>query len=596
MPLASCRTTGEAERRLLPLRPTTEVRLDDIQKNAEENPALAVHQMGVFRALYGEEAARDAGLGALEDEAAGRLAAERERAAGEGRWGDAASLSRSLAGLRGGDGGEAPAFTLEYARQQLAAGNTLAAFLAAAAAHAREPLPAEDAALFLKKAVEARQRGAAAFFLGIVDGAGGPGRAGAAAAVPAEYRAFAGAKDTAADMVRGVATVMVDRGFRIERGRGVPDKVLGSAFFVDASGLLVTNYHVIASEVDPAYEGYSRLYLRLGDSSSPRFPAKVVGWDKAMDLALIKAEYTPEYVFSVVDRVSPRVGDTVYAIGSPGGLEKTVTQGIVSARGRRFLQVGDVLQIDAAVNHGNSGGPVVDMSGRLVGIVFAGVEQFQGLNFAVPAERLAAALPAMLAGGKAARPWLGVSVSETARGAEIIYVAPGTPAAEQQIAEGSVIRKLNGREVKAPQGELITALQDALFPARPGELVSLELEAPDGGLRALTVITAARPDVPLAEAARQDSRERMTAPLFGIILAPQAGNSLFTAYLIKRVVRGSIADETGLSENDPMSIRGFKVFEKEGYAELQINIKKRRMGYLETTLQLYAPLESPDTL
>jgi hypothetical protein len=324
----------------------------------------------------------------------------------------------------------------------------------------------------------------------------------------------------------------------------------------------------------------------------------VIGWDKAMDLALIKTELSPEYVFSVVDRVIPRVGDTVLAIGSPGGLEKTVTSGIVSALSRRFLQIGDVIQLDAAVTHGNSGGPVVDTSGRLVGIVFAGIEQFQGLNFAVPAERLAAALPAMIQGGKAARPWLGLTVSETSAGAEIIYAAPSTPAADQQIAEGSLIKTINGEEVKAPQGLLIPALQDLLYPTRPGELVVLETASGGNGgeISRRVLMTVPRPDVPLAAAAKIDSRERMAAPLFGLILAPTVGKTYSPSYLVKKVVRGSIADEAGLSEQDPVSIKGFRVMEKDGYALMEINVKKRRMGYMETTIQLPATLDSPDTL
>jgi predicted metalloprotease with PDZ domain len=297
-------------------------------------------------------------------------------------------------------------------------------------------------------------------------------------------------------------------------------------------------------------------------------------------------------VFSVVDRVIPRVGDMVYAIGSPGGLEKTVTSGIVSALGRRFLQIGDVIQIDAAVNHGNSGGPVVDREGRLVGIVFAGIEQYPGLNFAVPAERLAAALPAMLKGGKAQRPWLGLTVSESPQGAEIIYVSPLTPASEQRIPEGSRIVRINGETLEAPQGALIPMLQDKIFASRPGELVSLETS--DGGRRIL--MTAARPDLPLAEAAKKDSRERMLAPLFGLILAPSMGKSFSSSYLIKRVVRGSIADEAGLSEQDPVSIRGFRVEEDEGYALMDIIVKRRRGGYMETSMRLPAYLDSPDTL
>jgi S1-C subfamily serine protease len=314
-----------------------------------------------------------------------------------------------------------------------------------------------------------------------------------------------------------------------------------------------------------------------------------------MDLALIKADFTPEYVFPIVDRVIPKTGDTVYAIGSPGGLEKTVTQGIVSALGRRFLQIGDVIQIDAAVNHGNSGGPVVDMEGRLVGIVFAGIEQYQGLNFAVPAERLAAALPALLRGGKAERPWLGLTLSEDSSSskAEIIYVAPFTPSWEQQVPEGVFIEGINNEAaVNAEQGTLIPALQDRLFSRRPGELVALTCS--DGVRRVL--MTAPRPDVPLAEAAKKDSRERMAAPLFGLILSPSMNRGLSASYLVKKVVRGSVADEAGLSEQDPVSIRSFRLEERDGYALLDINVKKRLMGYLETYMRLPALLDSPDTL
>jgi S1-C subfamily serine protease len=369
--------------------------------------------------------------------------------------------------------------------------------------------------------------------------------------------------------------------------------LLGSAFFVDISGLLITNYHVIESEVDTSYKGLTRVYIRMGNSSNPRIRAKVIGWDKAMDLALIKVDHTPGYVFSVVDSATPKIGDTVIAIGSPGGLEQTVTSGIVSALGRRFLPLGDVIQIDAAVNHGNSGGPVVDLAGRLVGIVFAGAEQYQGLNFAVPAERLAAILPALIKGGKAERPWIGLTLNETVSGAEIVYVAPGTPAADQQIAEGSFIKSINNKTVQAQQGSLITALQDHLFQCRPGELISFETS--DGKKR--IIMTAKRPDVPLAEALKKDSKERLTAPLFGIVLSPSMTNNGFSfSYLVKKVIRGSIAYDAGLSENDPISIRGLRIIEKEGYALLDISVKKRRMGYLETYMQLPALLDSPDAL
>ncbi|MDR2136236.1 MAG: S1C family serine protease [Treponema sp.] len=594
--LSSCLSIETQKERLSPPRKSVEAyRLEDIRRHLAENPAMAIHLIGMYRSRLGSggSAADAAELETLEAVALENLREAQAQAVQAGRWDDAASLARSLAALglpAESTGGEVD-FALAEAKKLLEAGDMLPGFLAAVRSHTMRPLGLEDALFFLKAAVAARQRRTAAFFLAAVENSFG------GESVPEELRGYAQGRDSPQDMVKGVATVLIDRGIRLERGRGVPDRVLGSAFFVDRSGLLITNYHVIASEVDPSYEGYSRMTIRMGDSSSPRIPARVIGWDSALDLALIKAEITPEYVFSVVDRVVPEVGDSVLAIGSPGGLEKTVTMGIVSALSRRFLQIGDVIQIDAAVNHGNSGGPVVDTSGRLVGIVFAGIEQYPGLNFAVPAERLAAALPAMFEGGKAERSWLGLTVAETGGGAEIIYAAPLTPASDQMIPEGAYIHSVNGEPVSAPQGLVIPALQDRLFQARPGELVALELSTgKDLPPQKYVLMTAPRPEVPLAEAVKLDSRERMAAPLFGLVLAPTVGKSFSPSYLVKKVVRGSVADAAGLSESDPVSIRGFKVAEEDGYSLMEINVKKRQAGYMETTMQLLALLASPDTL
>jgi S1-C subfamily serine protease len=592
----ACQSIKTQEERLAPRRTTNEIRLDDIRRQIGENPAKAIDLIEVYREIYGvtrnDETEDGETLNRFEAEAVESLRTAQAKAAAEERWDDAASLGRSLAslGVNVESSGAEPDLVLADARKKLAGGNVLGAFLAAVQAHELRPLLFEDALFFLERAVTEKQRRAAAFFYAAASASSSPG------SIPDALREYAQGRDSAADMIKGVATVLVDRGLKIEKGRGYADRILGSAFFVDSTGLLITNYHVISSEVDPKYEGYSRMYIRMGDSASARIPAKVIGWDKAMDLALIKAEYTPEFVFSVVDRVIPRVGDTVLAIGSPGGLEKTVTSGIVSALSRRFLQIGDVIQIDAAVNHGNSGGPVVDTSGRLVGIVFAGIEQFQGLNFAVPAERLAAALPAMIKGGKAERPWLGLSLCETSSTAEIIYTAPNTPAAQHHVSEGSNIKTINGKTINAPQGLLIPALQDVIFQSRPGELVALETTDADGETKRRIMMTVPRPELPLSEAAKVDSRERIAAPLFGLILAPFQGGAFSASYLVKKVIRGSVADEAGISDQDPVSIRRFRVMEKDGYAVIDIDVKKRRMGYLETSMQLPALLDSPDTL
>jgi S1-C subfamily serine protease len=578
---ASCGNVEAAKQRLLPPESTVTVRLDDIRKALEESPERAIHLIGVYQAIYGDGAE----LPPLKEAAVDRIKRNQQAALEEKRFDDAASLARSLhaLGIDMGTQREEDDLLFASAQQSLEAGENLRAFLTAFAAHRASPLTAADALPFLERAVEVRQRRGAAFFLSVIDKENAP--------APAELRAFAEGSDSAAQMVKGVATVIVDQGIKIERGMGYPYRTLGSAFFVDASGLLVTNYHVIESEVSPDYEGYSRLYIRMGDSASARIPAKVVGYDRTLDLAVIKAEYTPEYVFSLIDRTEPEVGEAVIAIGSPAGLEKTVTGGIVSAVGRRLLQIGDVIQLDAAINHGNSGGPIVDTAGRLVGIVFAGAEAFEGLNFAIPAERLAAALPAMLKGGKAERPWLGLTLAETKEGAEILYVAPSTPAREQGVREKTVITRLGGKTITAPEGFLAAAYQDAIFTSRPGELCSLETS--DG--RTFCMILAPRPELPLAEAAKLDSKERMAAPLFGIVLAPSAAASAST-YLIEKVVRGSVADEAGLSPQDPVSIKNLKLRVKQGVATMDIAVKKKRQGYLEVTMRLPAYLDSPDTL
>jgi S1-C subfamily serine protease len=589
--ISGCQSTGRDDNSAS-LRTTSEIRLADIEKQIQDNPVNALNLIFIYKEVYSVSYNSDNEdwrlLAQYEKAAIDNLIAFQERAITEERWDDAVSLGRSIASIEitTAHTGREAAFILADARKKLSEGNNVGAFLAAVRSHEIQPMDHASALLFLEKAVEARQRRASAFFLAATGGRN----------VPASLREYATGRDTVSDMVKGVATVIVDRGFRVERGMGIPDRVGGSAFFIDSSGLLITNYHVIASEVDPRHRGHSRLFIRMGDSASPRIPARVIGWDKALDLALIKTEVETEYVFSIVDRVTPRIGDTVLAMGSPLGLEKTVTSGIVSALGRRFLQIGNVIQIDAAINSGNSGGPIIDNEGRLVGVAFAGIAQHQGLNFAVPAETLAAALPAMLKGGRAQRPWFGLSLCETFNGAEIIYTAPNTPAALHRVAAGTFIRSINGRTVTAPQGGLIPALQKEVFLCGPGELVALETADRNGVRKRHVIMTVPRPDLPLLDAARIDRRDKIVAPLFGMILTPLQSSIFSSNFRVDRVVRGSIADNAGISQDDPISINRLRIMENEGYALLEISIRKRRMGYLDTNMQLPAWLDSPDTL
>lgn len=573
---------ASATQRLMPPRSSLQTRMEDIQAELEKSPERAIHLIGAFQSMYGDElsVADRQRLADFRGVAVKKLETLFTDALGKREWLSAASFSRSLRAI--GSSLDRPSEAVlirNSARDLLKAESDVPAFLSYAATVPELPIEKDDLAVFLDRAIQSKQRRTASYFIERAKAAG--------LDVPKDAGAFASVHDTPADMIKGVATVWVDRGIKIEKGVGIPDRVIGSAFFIDKKGYLVTNYHVIQSEVDPEYEGYSRAFIRLGDASQPRIPIKVIGWDPVLDLALLKAEIEPEFVFSVLDEASLDPGERILAIGSPAGLESTVTAGIVSAAGRRFLQLGEVVQIDAAVNHGNSGGPVVDSDGRLAGVVFAGIEQFEGLNFAVPISRLAAALPSLYRGGKVSRPWLGFSLYDGKSEIEAVYVAPGTPASDQQFPEGSVIESVDGHKAAS-----ITILQDVLLLRRPGELV--ELKTIDG--KSFVMMSVERPKTPLEEASRKDTRERLSAPLFGLILSPALGGPFDPDFTVKRVLRGSIADEAGLSENDPVSVRGFKVDAKSGVAFIDLFVKKRRMGYLESTIRLPAALESPDTL
>ena len=164
------------------------------------------------------------------------------------------------------------------------------------------------------------------------------------------------------------------------------------------------------------------------------------------------------------------------------------------------------------------------------------------------------------------------------------------------IKDGVFIRRINGRTVTSQQGGLIPALQKTLFLCGPGELISLETADSDSVLKKNIMMTVARPDLPMLEAARLDRRERIAAPLFGMVLAPLQTSMFSTTYRVSRIIRGSAADEAGISENDPVVINRLRIMEEEGLALLDVTVKKRRMGYMETRMQLVSWLDSPDTL
>jgi serine protease Do len=228
----------------------------------------------------------------------------------------------------------------------------------------------------------------------------------------------------------------------------------GSGVIVDAEGYLITNYHVVRHATDVSVE--------LSDGSKQR--AQVVGIDPLTDLAVLKIGGGKLTAAPWGKSSDLEVGDPVLAIGSPFGLARTVTAGILSATGRHAvvenISYQDFLQTDAAVNPGNSGGPLVNMKGQIVGINTAIVgPTYQGISFAIPSDMAHEVYTQLRKSGKVARGWLGVSMEPEStpeasealgvRGVVVSGVQPDSPAAAAGIKRGDVITKWNKKDLSS---------------------------------------------------------------------------------------------------------------------------------------------------
>lgn len=254
-------------------------------------------------------------------------------------------------------------------------------------------------------------------------------------------------------------------GSRARQARGE-----GSGVIVDQEGYILTNFHV----VDQA----SRVDVKLSDGRVIH-KARVVGADPLTDIAVVKISDGRLTAAPWGDSDALEPGDPVLAIGSPFGLAETVTAGIISAKGRRELPVSthyqDFLQTDAAVNPGNSGGPLVNMKGEVVGINTAIIgEAYQGISFAIPSKLAQGVYEQLKAGGKVARGWLGVELQpltealsrqlelKDVRGVLVASVVRGGPADEAGIEPGDVITTWNGQQVKEPSDLSLAVARTAI--------------------------------------------------------------------------------------------------------------------------------------
>lgn len=257
------------------------------------------------------------------------------------------------------------------------------------------------------------------------------------------------------------------------RGRG-----MGSGFIISADGYVLTNHHVI--------DGASEVKVKLSDRRE--YTATVVGSDAQYDVALLKLDAKDLPVLAIGDSNRLKPGQWVVAIGSPFGLDHSVTAGIVSAVGRstsaeqRYVPF---IQTDVAINQGNSGGPLLDVSGQVVGInsqIFSASGGFMGISFAIPIDLAMSAVEQIRSSGKVSRGSLGVAVGAVSaemvqgfglpdsRGALVNEVVPGSAAAKAGLEAGDVIRAVNGTAVDSASD-----LPPRIGLMAPGSKVELEV-------------------------------------------------------------------------------------------------------------------------
>jgi serine protease Do len=339
----------------------------------------------------------------------------------------------------------------------------------------------------------------------------------------------------------------------------------GSGFIIDPAGYIVTNNHVI--------DGAETIEVTLNDGSL--FEARVIGRDPKTDLALIKVEGAPALPHvDLGNSADARIGDWVLAVGNPFGLGGSVNAGIISARGRDINSgpYDDYLQIDAPINRGNSGGPLFDARGRVIGVntaIYSPSGGNIGIGFAIPAETAADIVRELRESGRVERGWLGVQIQpvteavaaslglDEAKGVLIADVLPDSPAMAAGVRSGDVILRAAGRQM-----EEYRDLTKLVAGIDAGTEVALEIVR-GGKVRSLDVTIGRMPQDDLAMTKPGEEAED-TGPRIGLFLAPltpemreeRGLDADDPGVLVAQVEQGSPAQRAGIKAGSLISMVG----------------------------------------
>jgi serine protease Do len=349
------------------------------------------------------------------------------------------------------------------------------------------------------------------------------------------------------------------RQFRNPNDEAMVQNALGSGVIVTNEGHVITNSHVV-DQVD-------EIEVQLSDGRTKK--ARLVGADSQADLAVLKIDDPGVKPLKLADSDMVQAGDFVLAIGNPFGFEETVTDGIISSKGRpnRTDAFGELLQTNAAINPGNSGGPLINLRGEVIGINTAIISRSggsQGIGFAIPSNAVRTALESLLKQGRIIRGYLGITSralepgqnSAESEGVNVAEVVPGSPAAQAQLQKGDVIRKFDGREVKN-----IIALRSLVAQAELNKNVELEIVRDGKPLKVTTQIKEQPMNYPTAgvspgrgqpQTPRQPNDQTQTSGPLGSIdvqdLTPEMARQLDLPNNVSGVVVTNVDPDSGVAE------------------------------------------------
>ena len=346
--------------------------------------------------------------------------------------------------------------------------------------------------------------------------------------------------------------------FRNPNDEALVQNSLGSGVIVSNEGHIITNNHVV-DQVD-------EIEVQLSDGRTKK--ARLVGADAQLDLAVLKVDEPGVKPLKLGDSDTVQAGDFVLAIGNPFGFEETVTDGIISSKGRpnRVDGFGDFLQTNAAINPGNSGGPLINLRGEVVGINTAIISRSggsQGIGFAIPSNTVRMALESLLKQGRIIRGYLGIQTHTLAAGQPdhnvegviVDDVIPGSPAAVAQIQKGDVIRKFDGHDVKSfpelrslvSQVELNKKVE--LEVVRGGKPVKVATEIKEQPVDYQTGRVAPRPGAPQIPAEPGQAGDEKAGPFADIEVA-ELTPELARRLDVPNTVRGVVITKTEDNSND----------------------------------------------